>query len=106
MLICRTGCLVSVQQVISKLSLSLSIFLSLSCAFLYLSELQLTVCSVDLLSSKCGQNRKEHYTDKYHGDDLIVRRGQTFQLELALSRPFNENTDKLHLELKTGRVSF
>ncbi|KAK6325845.1 hypothetical protein J4Q44_G00051870 [Coregonus suidteri] len=67
-----------------------------------LEELMLSVHSVDLLSSKTGQNRLEHHTDLYHGNELIIRRGQTFQIELDLSRPFNSNTDKLHLDLKTG----
>ncbi|XP_014047013.1 protein-glutamine gamma-glutamyltransferase K [Salmo salar] len=67
-----------------------------------LEELMLSVYSVDLLSSKTGQNRMEHHTDRYHGNELIIRRGQTFQIELDLSRPFNSNTDKLHLDLKTG----
>ncbi len=69
---------------------------------LLLAEIKLTVRSVDLLSSKTGQNRKEHHTDLYHGDELIIRRGQTFQMELELNQPFNADTDKLHLELKTG----
>lgn len=60
------------------------------------------MCSVDLLSSKTGQNRAEHHTDLYHGDDLIIRRGQTFQIEMELSRPFSADTDKLHLDMKTG----
>lgn len=60
------------------------------------------MCSVDLLSSKTGQNRTEHHTDLYHGDELIIRRGQTFQIEMELSRPFNTDTDKLHLDMKTG----
>lgn len=63
----------------------------------------LSVRSVDLLSSKTGQNRLEHHTNLYHGNELIIRRGQTFQIELDLSRPFNSNTDKLHLDLKTGK---
>lgn len=69
---------------------------------LSLSEIKLTVCSVDLLSSKTGQNRKEHHTDLYHGEELIIRRGQTFQVELELNRPFDADTDKLHMDLKTG----
>lgn len=60
------------------------------------------MCSVDLLSSKTGQNRAEHHTDLYHGDELIIRRGQTFQIEMELNRPFNPDTDKLHLDMKTG----
>ncbi|GAA6092427.1 protein-glutamine gamma-glutamyltransferase K [Tachysurus ichikawai] len=67
-----------------------------------MEELSLVVRSVDLLSSKTDQNRREHHTEKYHSEELIIRRGQTFQIMLDLSRPFNINTDKLHLELKTG----
>lgn len=57
---------------------------------------------MDLLSSKTGQNRTEHHTDLYHGDELIIRRGQTFQIEVELNRPFEANADKLHMELRTG----
>lgn len=57
---------------------------------------------MDLLSSKTGQNRQEHHTDLYHGDEMIIRRGQTFQIEIELNRPYDANTDKLHMDLKTG----
>ncbi|KAM6963026.1 protein-glutamine gamma-glutamyltransferase K-like [Aplochiton taeniatus] len=67
-----------------------------------LDELLLKVRSVNLMKTKTDQNRKEHHTDCYHGNDLIIRRGQTFQMWLDLSRPFDQNTDKLYLELKTG----
>lgn len=67
-----------------------------------LSEMKLSVCSVDLLSSKTDQNRKEHHTELFQGDDMIIRRGQTFQIEMELNRPFSTDNDKLHLDLKTG----
>uniref|UniRef100_A0A3Q2Z2P6 Protein-glutamine gamma-glutamyltransferase K n=1 Tax=Hippocampus comes TaxID=109280 RepID=A0A3Q2Z2P6_HIPCM len=65
-------------------------------------EGNLSVRSVDLLSSKTGTNRQEHHTDLYHTEELIIRRGQTFQIELELNRPFSADTDKLHLDLRTG----
>ncbi|KAL3054828.1 hypothetical protein OYC64_017710 [Pagothenia borchgrevinki] len=67
-----------------------------------MEEMKLSVCSVDLLSSKTDQNRKEHHTELFQGDDMIIRRGQTFQIEMELNRPFSADNDKLHLDLKTG----
>eukprot|EP00064_Thunnus_orientalis_P013940 superscaffoldBa00002342_g13981 len=67
-----------------------------------LEEMKLSVLSVDLLSSKTSQNRREHHTDLYDGDELIIRRGQTFQMELELNRPFKADTHMLYLDLKTG----
>uniref|UniRef100_A0A8C1K6Y3 Protein-glutamine gamma-glutamyltransferase K n=1 Tax=Cyprinus carpio TaxID=7962 RepID=A0A8C1K6Y3_CYPCA len=66
------------------------------------SDTLLTVQSVDLLKSKDGPNRREHRTEAYFSDKLIIRRGQTFQMWIEFSRPFNPKSDRLQLQLKLG----
>ncbi|XP_026054942.1 protein-glutamine gamma-glutamyltransferase K [Carassius auratus] len=69
-----------------------------------LSDTLLEVRSIDLLKSKKEQNRLEHHTDRYLSEHLVIRRGQTFQMWIELSRAFNSETDKLQLDLKLGNL--
>ncbi|XP_061539756.1 protein-glutamine gamma-glutamyltransferase K-like [Phycodurus eques] len=69
-----------------------------------LAELPLKVKSIDLMKGKAGAERLAHRTHLYQCDDFIIRRGQTFHMWLTLSRAFQPDTDKLHLELKTGSL--
>lgn len=71
-----------------------------------LSGTLLEVRSVNLLKSNNEQNRLEHHTDRYRSENLIIRRGQTFQMLIELSRPFNSKTDKLNLDLKLGQFFY
>ena len=55
-------------------------------------------------------NAVEHHTDEYEitqpGQErppqLVVRRGQPFEVQLKLDREFNKGTDKIKIIMDTG----
>ena len=53
-----------------------------------------------------SQNQREHHTDDYINEvrQLVVRRGQAFDLDLELSGVnFNKSTDRLQLLFAAGK---
>ena len=49
-------------------------------------------------------NQLSHYTWEFEGQDLILRRGQPFQLDINLARPYDKDHDKIYLEFRTGEL--
>lgn len=49
------------------------------------------------------ENEVTHHTEKYESQGLFLRRGQTFKIEIDLSREFRENEDEFEIRLETGR---
>ena len=57
---------------------------------------------MDLCAS---QNRKDHHTAEYELEDLIVRRGQKFEIKVTFNRKFNDKTDVIVLQFVIGKSS-
>ncbi|KAB0390502.1 hypothetical protein E2I00_017484, partial [Balaenoptera physalus] len=68
-----------------------------------IQEGMLVVTGVDLLSSPSDRNRQEHHTNEFEYHELIIRRGQPFDMVLFLSRPY-ESSDHVTLELYIDRL--
>lgn len=47
-------------------------------------------------------NKKQHHTELFNSDYLIVRRGQEFQVKITFNRPYNPATDKFAVEFVIG----
>ncbi|CAM9106491.1 unnamed protein product [Lampetra fluviatilis] len=60
----------------------------------------LAVRSVD---QRIAANRARHRTSDYEVDNLVLRRGEPFDLQLKLNRPYDPREDKIRLELQIGR---
>lgn len=48
-------------------------------------------------------NEVAHHTAKYETAGLILRRGQTFKVEIDLKRAYKEDEDRFNIKLETGK---
>ncbi|XP_058031258.1 coagulation factor XIII A chain [Ahaetulla prasina] len=67
------------------------------------SEDILEVERVNVFSREYEINKKEHHTDKYYNFKLIVRRGQTFHMQITFTRAYNPEKDQFWIEYLIGR---
>ncbi|XP_022103039.1 LOW QUALITY PROTEIN: protein-glutamine gamma-glutamyltransferase K-like [Acanthaster planci] len=64
-----------------------------------------TQLKIQKLDTKLKSNLHRHKTDELDEVDwLVVRRGQPFQLDLTLNRPYNNSTDVLEFDFQTGKT--
>ncbi|KAG8133290.1 hypothetical protein E2320_011096 [Naja naja] len=62
----------------------------------------LEVQAVQVFSREYEINKKEHHTDKYNNFKLIVRRGQTFHIQITFTRAYNPEKDQFWIEYLIG----
>ena len=48
------------------------------------------------------ENRKAHRTDDYEIQELIIRRGQTFEITVTFNREYNAKDDVIIVQFVTG----
>ncbi|XP_051872089.1 coagulation factor XIII A chain-like [Pristis pectinata] len=63
----------------------------------------LEIWGVDMHPNPDDINKKQHHTELYNSNNLIVRRGQPFQITVTTNRPYKAEKDKLWIELLIGR---
>ncbi|XP_031145715.1 coagulation factor XIII A chain [Sander lucioperca] len=62
----------------------------------------LDIWDVDMMRRPEELNKKQHHTELFNSDYLIVRRGQEFQVKITFNRPYNPATDKFAVEFVIG----
>lgn len=62
----------------------------------------LKVTAVHLFKERWDSNKVDHHTDKYDNSKLIVRRGQTFYVQIDFNRPYNPERDLFRVEYVIG----
>ncbi|KAM5299174.1 coagulation factor XIII A chain [Ctenodactylus gundi] len=62
----------------------------------------LNVTAVHLFKERWDTNKFDHHTDKYDNDKLIVRRGQSFYIQIDFNRPYKPGKDFFRVEYVIG----
>ncbi|XP_025239714.1 coagulation factor XIII A chain-like [Theropithecus gelada] len=62
----------------------------------------LNVTSVHLFKERWDTNKVDHHTDKYENNKLIVRRGQSFYIQIDFNRPYDPRRDLFRVEYVIG----
>ncbi|XP_077598178.1 coagulation factor XIII A chain [Stigmatopora nigra] len=62
----------------------------------------LDIWGVDMMKKRDGDNKIHHRTAPFSSDDLIVRRGQEFQVNITFNRPYDPARDKIAVEFVIG----
>ncbi|KAG8442426.1 hypothetical protein GDO86_011274, partial [Hymenochirus boettgeri] len=58
----------------------------------------LEVQNVHLFKKVNEINKREHHTNRYYNNNLIIRRGQTFNIQIDFNRPYNPEKDRFWVE--------
>ena len=70
--------------------------------FYFIEETQLKPLNVDFHKY---ENRIDHRTDDYESEELIIRRGQEFQVTVTFDRVYRPESDQIILQFATGLLS-
>lgn len=73
--------------------------------FLHSPEGMLVVSGIDLICSRSGRNRLSHHTDEYEYENLIIRRGQSFDMKLQFKQPYDPEDHRICLEFLIGECA-
>ena len=76
--------------------------LTISKRFYYIEETQLKPLNADLQKY---ENRMAHRTDDYESEELIIRRGQEFQVTVTFDRVYRPESDQIILQFATGLLA-
>uniref|UniRef100_A0A8C6XAA3 Protein-glutamine gamma-glutamyltransferase K n=1 Tax=Naja naja TaxID=35670 RepID=A0A8C6XAA3_NAJNA len=59
------------------------------------TEGMLVIKKIDLMNGRMGANRRAHHTDEYEYDNLIIRRGQPFDMKLHFQQPYDSDDHRV-----------